>query len=352
MPLDTWTDEVKHTTTEAEKNDPANDTIVYPFPQATYNLVTGEKEEPTVEGFLNENSGGCRVEKATFPDGEIITGPLPWERHDVTSLPATVDWRAGGTMGDGKNYLSWNKNQHIPQYCGSCWSQGTTSAIADRFNIYNYAENWTPIGIDAQQVINAQAGGSCNGGNPTQVYKYAHDMGLVHSSCEQYVAYNLQTAYSAIDECRDCTGPAPAEGDDGMSGCYAVTPNERYYVTDYYSVVGVDNMKAALQDGPISCGVHADEAFEAYTGGIFSEEVRFPLINHEISVVGYSVDEATGQEYWIGRNSWGNYWGIYGFFYMQMYSDNLGIENDCLAGHVSFYKPTNSAATSAQEFTQ
>jgi len=138
--------------------------------------------------------GGCRVEKNFFPDGEIITGPLPWERygaHVGAALPATVDWRSGGTMGDGKNYLSWNKNQHIPQYCGSCWSQGTTSAIADRFNIFNYADQMTPTGIDAQQVINVEAGGSCNGGNPTQVYKYAHDVGLVHSSCQQYVAFNL-----------------------------------------------------------------------------------------------------------------------------------------------------------------
>ena len=121
-----------------------------------------------------------------------------------------------------------------------------------------------------------------------------------------------------------------------------MTPT-KYYVTDYYSVRGADNMKAALQDGPISCGVHADTAFEAYVeaDGIFSESVKFPMINHEISVVGYSVNEA-GEEYWIGRNSWGNYWGIYGFFYIKMHGDNLAIETDCLAGNVSFTMP-NSA---------
>ena len=100
-------------------------------------------------------------------------------------------------------------------------------------------------------------------------------------------------------------------------------------------------MKAALQDGPISCGIHVTNNFEwNYDGGIYSEEVRFPLINHEISVTGYGKDEVTGEEYWIGRNSWGTYWGDYGFFYMAMYEDNLGITTDCVAGTPSYEKPS------------
>lgn len=70
-------------------------------------------------------------------------------------------------------------------------------------------------------------------------------------------------------------------------------------------------MKAELYaHGPISCGVHATDNWENnYKGGIYSEKVKFPLVNHEISVIGYGFDEETQQEYWIGRNSWGSYWG-------------------------------------------
>ena len=74
-------------------------------------------------------------------------------------------------------------------------------------------------------------------------------------------------------------------------------------------------------------------------------------INHEISVVGYGVTEE-GTEYWIGRNSWGTYWGDYGFFYMQMYTDNLGIEQDCTAGIPSFRPNLAASELKNPEFIQ
>jgi len=69
-------------------------------------------------------------------------------------------------------------------------------------------------------------------------------------------------------------------------------------------------MKAELySNGPISCGIDVTDGFEAYTDGIYSEVKKFTLMNHELAVVGWGLDEATNTEYWIGRNSWGTYWG-------------------------------------------
>ena len=332
-PKDTWTEKTWHFTTDEEKNDPNNDTTVYPFPQPTYSGADAPKNEFT-------STGGCRVEKAWFEGGEVKDSPHAWDLHANEDLPDVVDWR---NM-NGINYVSWNKNQHIPQYCGSCWAQGSTSAIADRFNILNKGVASSPIGLDAQVIVNCQAGGSCDGGNPGAVYTYARFFGIPHSSCEQYTAYNLvDRMCEDIDICRDCTWPPPAEGETGEENCTAVD-HTRYYVTEHYSLAGVSKMKSELYaNGPISCGIHVTDAFENYDGTyIYSEKVRFPLINHEISVVGYGKDAETGEEYWIGRNSWGTYWGDYGFFYMAMYEDNLGITHDCTAGIPTYDKPTSS----------
>lgn len=43
--------------------------------------------------------------------------------------------------------------------------------------------------------------------------------------------------------------------------------------------------------------------------------------------------------YWIGRNSWGTYWGEDGWFRMKMDENNLNIETDCYWGIPTDRKP-------------
>lgn len=88
--------------------------------------------------------------------------------------------------------------------------------------------------------MNCQAGGSCNGGNPNTVYEWAHDVGLKHASCMNYIALNEEDSMCGrIDVCRDCWGPPPAVGESGIENCKAVKDTD-YYVSEYWSVKGAD----------------------------------------------------------------------------------------------------------------
>ena len=100
-------------------------------------------------------------------------------------------------------------------------------------------------------------------------------------------------------------------------------------------------MKAEImQHGPISCGIQATDTFDAYTGGVYKEELEYPELNHAIAVIGFGVTD-DGEEYWIGRNSWGTYWGENGFFRMSMDpATDLGIMTDCTAAIPTFDKPS------------
>jgi len=126
---DTWTEDKRHKLTEAERDDPRNEV----------------KEVKPVEDNLFMNKAGCRVEKATFINGEKRPETHSWEELSVEDVPSAWDWRDV----KGRNYLSWNKNQHIPVYCGSCWAQGSTSALADRFNILTKDLSSTPVALNA-----------------------------------------------------------------------------------------------------------------------------------------------------------------------------------------------------------
>ena len=200
------------------------------------------------------------------------TVPRPSEYIRDEDLPTEMDWRNH----KGENWLSWHKNQHIPIYCGSCWAQGTTSSLADRFNILR-GNKFPQVDLSVQMVINAEAGGNCNGGMPMSVYLYAYYHGIADQSCEQYTAHNVddyEEIESPINQCRDCIPPAPKPDESGIENCFPIPEANwtHYYASDYRPLGGVQDMKKELvAEGPISCGVQATDEFAQYHGGIYEE---------------------------------------------------------------------------------
>jgi cathepsin X len=333
VPKDTWTSNVRHRTTEAEKNDPNNDIKNSDggnVPELLKLLHTNSEflKNHSFKEIQSSTVNKCRRSDPKLSPGSRIVSKLPWEMNsneEEEKLPKSWDWRNI----KGINYATISKNQHIPIYCGSCWAHGTTSSLADRFQILNGPKS-LPISISPQVVVNCQpGGGSCQGGNPLDVYEFAYQHGIPDDTCQQYIARNSdQPLCSAKQVCEDCASPAPKEGEDGRVRCRAITNFRSYYVKEYGSVKGAKNMKMEIyKRGPIDCGIESTPTFHAYNGGVYEEKKESWEINHAIAVVGWG--EENGVEYWIGRNSWGTYWGEGGYFTIKMYENNNAIEEDC-----------------------
>ncbi|CAG9318567.1 unnamed protein product [Blepharisma stoltei] len=285
-------------------------------------------EEKTVaelkilEAFERPEKAGCRVEKSELKLQAEANGYVI-EENAAPALPAAWDWRNMS----GLNYMSWTRNMNNPQFCGACWAHAATSCIADRINILRN-DTVAQISISPQVILNCNAGGNCTSGDPIGVYKFAQQYGLPDDTCQQYLAEPVENATcTARQVCETCIPPPPKEGQ--TSNCSAITNPPLWYVGSYGFLAGVTKMKQEIYtNGPISCGIYYSKSFENYKGGIFSELTMTTKVNYEVALVGWGVNKA-GTEYWIGRNSQGTMWGESGFFRIQMYRDNLGIETDC-----------------------
>jgi len=241
-----------------------------------------------------------------------VRGPEPKDYVDKASLPKSWDWRNIS----GQNLVTENLNQHIPVYCGSCWAHGSMSSIADRIKIQRKGA-WPDINLAIQYILNcgSDSAGSCDGGSAEGAFAFAQN-GIPEATCLQYEAND--NSCSAINTCRNCVGPP------GSGTCFAQKNFTKYYVDQYSDIQGVENIMAEIYArGPVAAGIDAT-ALETYTGGVLT--VTQPAnIDHIVSIVGWG--EENGVKYWIGRNSWGSYWGEGGWFRLIRGVDALGIED-------------------------
>lgn len=259
--------------------------------------------------------------------GEHVLSARPHEYIEADDLPDAFTW---GNK-DGVSYLTRSVNQHIPQYCGSCWAQGSMSALADRVNIAK--ENaGVPNTLSVQYILNHQIGGSCYGGSASGTYSAAKKAGPIpYETCFSYLACSSDSSEgfcgnvdfneeTAAQTCRTCSTFG--------AGCTKIDKFPNVTIGEYGTVSGADNVKAEIfARGPVACGINAEPLLN-YTGGVFEDsKIADKMTNHIISVVGWGSDE--GGQHWIVRNSWGEYWGEMGYFRLRMGGNELGMEDGC-----------------------
>ena len=170
-----------------------------------------------------------------------------------TTLPRAKppgEWRWDNV--EGTNYLTVLRNQHIPQYCGSCWAHAATSALSDRIKIQRRAA-WPDINISPQVLISCGPDDGCHGGDSGKANAYmAKEEGITDETCSIYQArgHDNGLSCSKLEVCATC--------DPGASQCTTPTRYYRFRVDEYGDVEGdtpeeqVENMMAEIHHrGPI-----------------------------------------------------------------------------------------------------
>lgn len=219
----------------------------------------------------------------------------------VTALPALYDLR---TLGK----LTAIRDQGA---CGSCWTFATMASIESFLlptETWNFSEN---------------------------NLKNTHGFDLGHSAGGNR---SMATAYLAR-----WSGPV-AEADDPYNPSSGTSPanlsvkkhvQDVIYVPDRNSSLDNNNIKQAIMTyGAVYSSYYHDDSYYdpsnssyCYSGGSGS--------NHAICLVGWDdnfdknsfCSPAPGNGAFIARNSWGQFWGDSGYYYISYYDTQIGGEN-------------------------
>ena len=62
------------------------------------------------------------------------------QQMELVTMPQEQDWCH-------KDFCTASWNQHIPQYCGSCFAHGALSSAQDRIKIMNYQRGYTGVDV-------------------------------------------------------------------------------------------------------------------------------------------------------------------------------------------------------------
>lgn len=318
--------------------------------------------------LMKKHRGGLKRD----PEGpfSFLTSPAP----STDNLPGEWDWRNV----DGVDYTSPQRDQHQPNnYCGGCWAFSTTSHLNDRFNVARQ-NAWPKVMVSPQVLLTCGPSyerGCSDGGDPNKALKFFHDRGAVPDTCHNYEALDLKC--NALNVCQDCVN----DEEHNTSHCAPRHTFPVYRVKEYGSIIPIGNISssnsttrnAVIEDmvmrmkaevyarGPIVCAMACPDPtpegkkngsqgyVEDYTPffndlgdgkpykPFVMDHVNFTCANgdwdeccdHNVVVSGWGRDEETGKPYWLVRNSWGEWWGEFGWFRIVMGKNMLGIESRC-----------------------
>ncbi|XP_063676986.1 uncharacterized protein LOC134813228 [Bolinopsis microptera] len=206
----------------------------------------------------------------------------------LKAAPDSLDW-----VTEGKTLKPLEQGD-----CASCWAMATISAVEGRYAIVTGKLKRFSVQelVDCTYEYTGSDTG-CSGGWFTKSYKYMKTGG--HLTLDADLPYNAKDG--------TCTSASLPNGFKAASlTAWKQEKNPTF-----------DQMVVAIQDGPVSVGVKAQDDFFQYGTGIYYNPTCSTDLNHGLVGVGYS------PSYIVLRNSWGYDWGQGGYVYFTRTHGNV-----------------------------
>ncbi|XP_078322730.1 procathepsin L-like [Crassostrea virginica] len=212
-------------------------------------------------------------------------------------MPDSVDWRTKGYVTDVKDQGQ----------CGSCWAFSTTGSLEGQ----HFRKTGKLVSLSEQQLLDCSGSfgnEGCDGGFVDSAFKYIKSVGGIETEADY--PYKTKKQHCTFDDSKIASK---------VSGCVDVDSGNETAL-----------QKCVAEVGPVSVAIDASrDSFQFYDGGVYDEPLcSTERLDHAVLVVGYDTDDE-GQEYWIVKNSWGEFWGDHGYIKMSRNKKNqCGIATD------------------------
>jgi KDEL-tailed cysteine endopeptidase len=240
--------------------------------------------------YIVDHNQFSTLTKAEF---KRILGRMPAKEHATfTELPTAnlsgaVDWRTKGAV---------NPVQDQGQ-CGSCWAFSSTAAMEGA----HFIATGKLLKLAEQQFVDCDTQSSgCNGGLEEYAFQYAKSN-----------PQELETDYPYTARTGKCHADKTKEIVSALSFVHVPAKSDA-------------QLKAAIDAQPTCVAVEADTDFQFYSKGILNAKNCGTNLDHAITAVGYGAD-ASGNQYYIVRNSWGASWGESGYIRIAAGKDGDGV---------------------------
>lgn len=171
----------------------------------------------------------------------------------------------------------------------------------------------------------------CEGATTVNTLFYIHYYGLPTRECIPYVSGGMGTWKEHFDL---QAGHVPTCALLEEEACHKERAQNRMGPPQRCETGDTGCMMAGIHDkGPIFVSIYVTQKFFNYKPGVYTDDV-FTIDEgdefvggHAVTVHGWGVSES-GIEYWWGRNSWGEKWGLDGLFKLRRGTDEMGVETE------------------------